>query len=144
MRVQGVSEQSMAEVIAPAVKPLVSDRANAVKEQCFMAVAGWLGASRCCCTVPSCIELSACLVSGFSLKHQVGLQAKHVAGYRLSRDVSKPMQVSLGKDMMLTLQLHAVGCCFELDSQREKGYIRRFCIQGLHGSFAACSATWVD
>ena len=43
---QGVSEQLMVQVVAPAVKPLVSDRASAVKEQCFTAVAGWLGASR--------------------------------------------------------------------------------------------------
>lgn len=33
-------------MVAPAVKPLGSDRANAVKEQCFTAVASWLGASR--------------------------------------------------------------------------------------------------
>lgn len=43
---QGVSEQAMVQVIAPAVKPLVSDRAAAVKEQCFAAVGSWLGASR--------------------------------------------------------------------------------------------------
>ena len=43
---QGVSEQAMVQVIAPAVKPLVSDRASAVKEQCFAAVGSWLGASR--------------------------------------------------------------------------------------------------
>lgn len=47
---QGVSEQAMVQVIAPAVKPLVSDRASAVKEQCFAAVGSWLGASR---SVPS-------------------------------------------------------------------------------------------
>ena len=40
----------MVDVVAPAVKPVVSDRANAVKEQCFTAIAGWLGASRCVCT----------------------------------------------------------------------------------------------
>lgn len=43
---QGASEKSLVHMVAPAVKPLVSDRANAVKEQCFTAVAGWLGASR--------------------------------------------------------------------------------------------------
>ncbi|KAA6419548.1 MAG: hypothetical protein FRX49_10473 [Trebouxia sp. A1-2] len=43
---KGVSEQAMVQVIAPAVKPLVSDRASAVKEQCFAAVGSWLGASR--------------------------------------------------------------------------------------------------
>lgn len=43
---QGVSEQAMVQVIAPAVKPLVSDRATAVKEQCFAAVGSWLGAPR--------------------------------------------------------------------------------------------------
>ena len=43
---QGVSEQDMVQIIAPAIKPLVSDRASAVKEACFASVASWLGASR--------------------------------------------------------------------------------------------------
>lgn len=43
--VQGVREELMVSTIAPAVRPLVSDRTPAVKEQCFAALAGWLGAS---------------------------------------------------------------------------------------------------
>ena len=126
----------MVEVIAPAAKPLVSDRANAVKEQCFTAVAGWLGASRCCCIVPSCIRLSASLVSGCRLNTLVDLQAKHSAGYRLTRDVGKPTQVSHDKDIMLTVQLHAVGCCFELAGQIEKGSCGSVCTG--HTWFICC------
>ena len=43
---QGVRQEVMVATIAPSVRPLVSDRAAAVKEQCFAALANWLGASR--------------------------------------------------------------------------------------------------
>ncbi|DBA86358.1 TPA: hypothetical protein ACH3X2_005589 [Trebouxia sp. C0005] len=63
---KGVSEQAMVQVIAPAVKPLVCDRASAVKEQCFAAVGSWLGASRPAdkggCSPPSSAHRRAFLV----------------------------------------------------------------------------------
>ena len=86
---QGVSEQNMVQIIAPAIKPLVSDRASAVKEACFASVASWLGASRSVLLLKWHVELTCSIHP----PHLSALQADKLTSTR-DATVGSSVQVS--------------------------------------------------